>query len=127
LIFFAQTTVTMDIFYYLKTCDTCKRIIKTLNLPDSIKQINIKENPITPEQLDVLFTKTKSYSALVNPRAQLLKKRGIKASELSEEESKALILEHYSFLKRPVLIYQDEIFVGNAAATIEAAQKALHG
>lgn len=127
MIFFAQTTVTMDIFYYLKTCDTCKRIIKTLNLPDSIKQINIKENPITPEQLDVLFTKTKSYSALVNPRAQLLKKRGIKASELSEEESKALILEHYSFLKRPVLIYQDEIFVGNAAATIEAAQKALHG
>lgn len=127
MIFFAQTTVTMDIFYYLKTCDTCKRIIKTLNLPDSIKQINIKENPITPKQLDVLFTKTKSYSALVNPRAQLLKKRGIKASELSEEESKALILEHYSFLKRPVLIYQDEIFVGNAAATIEAAQKALHG
>ena len=117
----------MDIFYYLKTCDTCKRIIKTLNLPDSIKQINIKENPITPEQLDVLFTKTKSYSALINPRAQLLKKRGKKASELSEEESKALILEHYSFLKRPVLIYQDEIFVGNAAATIEAAQKALHG
>lgn len=117
----------MDIFYYLKTCDTCKRIIKTLNLPDSIKQINIKENPIAPKQLDVLFTKTKSYSALVNPRAQLLKKRGIKASELSEEESKALILEHYSFLKRPVLIYQDEIFVGNAAATIEAAQKALHG
>ena len=127
MIFFAQTTVTMDIFYYLKTCDTCKRIIKTLNLHDSIKQINIKENPITPKQLDVLFTKTKSYSALVNPRAQLLKKRGIKASELSEEESKALILEHYSFLKRPVLIYQNKIFVGNALATVEAAQKTLHG
>ncbi len=127
MIFFAQTTVAMDIFYYLKNCDTCKRIIKTLKLPHSIKQINIKENPLTPEQLDVLFTKTKSYSALLNSRAQLLKKRGIKASELSEEKNKALILEHYSFLKRPVLIYQDEIFIGNAAVTIEAAQKALCG
>lgn len=127
MIFFAQTIVAMDIFYYLKTCDTCKRIIKTLELPDSIKQINIKEKPLTPEQLDVLFTKTKSYSALLNSRAQLLKKRDLKASELSEQESRALILEHYSFLKRPVLIYQDEIFVGNAVATVEAAQKALHG
>ncbi|MBA22255.1 MAG: hypothetical protein CMP52_02790 [Flavobacteriales bacterium] len=117
----------MDIFYYLKTCDTCKRIIKNLELPDSIKQINIKEKPLTPEQLNVLFTKTKSYSALLNPRAQLLKKRGLKASELSEQESKALILEHYSFLKRPVLIYQNKIFVGNALATVEAAQKTLHG
>ena len=117
----------MDIFYYLKTCDTCKRIIKTLQLPDSIKQINIKENPITPEQLDMLFSKTKSYSALLNSRAQLLKKRRIKAAEVSEKKSKALILEHYSFLKRPVLIYQDEIFIGNAAVTIEAAQIALHG
>jgi len=127
LIFFVQTKFAMDIFYYLKTCDTCKRIIKTLQLPDSIKQINIKENPITPEQLDVLFSKTKSYSALLNSRGQLLKKRRIKAAEVSEKKSKALILEHYSFLKRPVLIYQDEIFIGNAAVTIEAAQIALHG
>tara|TARA_Y100000389_G_C17329050_1_gene447096 strand:+ start:537 stop:920 length:384 start_codon:yes stop_codon:yes gene_type:complete len=127
LIFFVQTKLAMDIFYYLKTCDTCKRIKKTLQLPDSIKQINIKENPITPEQLDILFSKTKSYSALLNSRAQLLKKRRIKAAEVSEKKSKALILEHYSFLKRPVLIYQDEIFIGNAAVTIEAAQIALHG
>ena len=127
MIFFVQTKLAMDIFYYLKTCYTCKRIIKTLQLPDSIKQINIKENPITPEQLDVLFSKTKSYSALLNSRAQLLKKRRIKAAEVSEKKSKALILEHYSFLKRPVLIYQDEIFIGNAAVTIEAAQIALHG
>jgi arsenate reductase len=56
----------------------------------------------------------------------LLRKRGLKASALSEENMRDLLLEHYSFLKRPVLIYQDELFIGNAPATIAAAEKVLH-
>ena len=116
----------MDIFYYLKSCDTCRRILKTLNLPDSVTIINIKENPLNKDQLAALFTQTKSYAALFNIRAQLLRKRGLKASELSEETMCDLLLEHYSFLKRPVLIYQGQLFIGNAPATIVAAEKALH-
>lgn len=127
MIFFAHRTLRMDIFYYLKSCDTCRRIIKTLNLPDSVVLINIKENPITADQLEVLFSKTNSYAALFNSRAQLLRKRGLKASELSEETMKDLLLEHYSFLKRPVLMFSDQLFIGNAKATISAAEKALHG
>tara|TARA_B110000208_G_scaffold55718_1_gene73138 strand:- start:435 stop:788 length:354 start_codon:yes stop_codon:yes gene_type:complete len=117
----------MDIFYFLKTCDTCKRIIKTLYIPDSVSLINIKENPLSSEQLNALFKSTKSYAALFNSRAQLLRKRGLKANELSEEEMKGLLLEHYSFLKRPILLYKEELFVGNSAATVEAAKKAIHG
>ncbi len=117
----------MEIFYFLKTCNTCKRIIKTLDIPDSVSLINIKENPISPEQLDALFKSTKSYVALFNSRAQLIRKRGLKASELSEEEIKDLLLEHYSFLKRPILIYNEELFIGNSETTVEAAKKAIHG
>tara|TARA_B100000767_G_scaffold187434_1_gene174824 strand:- start:6504 stop:6857 length:354 start_codon:yes stop_codon:yes gene_type:complete len=116
----------MNIFYFLKTCDTCKRIIKTLNIPRSVSLINIKENPISSEQLDALFKITNSYAALFNRRAQLIRKRGLKASDLSEEEIKNLILEHYSFLKRPVLIYKEELFIGNSAATVEAAKRTIH-
>ncbi len=116
----------MDIFYYLKSCDTCRRIIKTLSLPDSVTLINIKENPISTDQLAALFSLTNSYAALFNRRAQLLRKRGLKVSELSEETMRDLLIEHYSFLKRPVLIYQDQLFIGNAPATIVAAEKALH-
>ena len=117
----------MNTFFFLKTCDTCKRIIKTIDLPDSVSLINIKENPLDSDQLDALYKSTNSYAALFNSRAQLLKKRGLKASELSEEEMKNLLLEHYSFLKRPVLIYNQELFIGNSAATVKAAKKAIHG
>ncbi len=116
----------MNVFYYLNSCDTCKKIQKTLNLPDSIKLVNVKEYPLTRAQLSDLFEHTKSYKSLLNTRAQLLRKRGLKASALSEEESKALLLEHYSFLKRPILMYQNQAFIGNAAATVEAAKNALH-
>jgi len=116
----------MNIFYYLKSCDTCRRILKKLNLPDSVTLINIKENPLNKDQLAALFSQTNSHAALFNSRAQLLGKRGLKANELSEETVRDLLLEHYSFLKRPVLIYQDQLFIGNAPATIAAAEKSLH-
>jgi hypothetical protein len=35
-------------------------------------------------------------------------------------------LEHYTFLKRPVVLVDDTIFVGNAKKTVEAAKAALH-
>ena len=116
----------MDIFYYLKSCDTCRRILKKLSLPDSVTLINIKENPLNKDQLATLYSQTNSYTALFNSRTQLLRKRELKVSELSEETMRDLLLEHYSFLKRPVLIYHDKLFIGNAPAIIAAAEKALH-
>jgi arsenate reductase-like glutaredoxin family protein len=39
--------------------------------------------------------------------------------ELSEHDYKRLILEEYTFLKRPVLVIDDHIVVGNSKAAIE--------
>jgi len=36
-----------------------------------------------------------------------------------------LILEEYTFLKRPILVLEDRIFIGNAASVVQAAKAAL--
>ncbi len=115
----------MHLFYYLGSCDTCKRIMKTLALTNDIKQIDVKKNPLTAEQLEVLYKFSESYEALMNKRAQKLKE--IDKSSLDEAKIKALLLSHYTFLKRPVLLYQDKLYIGNAKATIVAAKTAIDG
>ena len=115
----------MQRFYYLSSCDTCKRIIKTLDLPESVSCIDIKKTPLQEEDLAMLYAHTQSYEALLNKRAQKLK--AIDKSSLTETRIKELLLSHYTFLKRPVLLLNDQLFVGNAKATVEAAKAALHG
>lgn len=115
----------MQRFYYLSSCDTCKRIIKTLELPNTVTLVDIKKTPLQEAELEELYRHTKSYEALLNKRAQKLKE--IDKSILTEDKIKSLLLDHYTFLKRPVLVLGDELFVGNAKATIAAAKAALHG
>ena len=66
-----------------------------------------------------------SYEALFSKRARLYKERNLKEKDLKEADFKQLLLEHYTFLKRPVLINNDEIFIGNSKKTIEMAQISL--
>jgi len=115
----------MNLFYYLSSCDTCKRIMKSLNLTDDITLIDIKKSPLTSSQLDDLYQLSGSYEALLNKRAQKLK--DMDKSTLSEHKIQSLLLEHYTFLKRPVLVYKEELFIGNAKATVAAAKAALDG
>lgn len=115
----------MNVFYYLSSCDTCKRIQKTLDLPNSITTVDIKKHPLNAEQLEELYNITQSYESLLNKRAQKLKE--IDKTSLTEKKIKELLLTHYTFLKRPVLLYQKQLFVGNTKSVIEAAKTALHG
>jgi len=115
----------MHLFYYLSSCDTCKRIMKTLALTKDIEQIDLKKNPLTATQLEILYHHSGSYEALLNKRAQKLKE--MDKSSLDEAAIKALLLSHYTFLKRPVLLYQDKMYIGNAKATVAQAKEALDG
>ncbi len=112
----------MKKIYHLSTCDTCKRIIKELNVPSDFVLQDIKTDAITQDQIEEMYSLTKSYEALFSKRARLYKERGLKDQQLTEEQYKELILEHYTFLKRPVILIEDQIFVGNAKKTIEAAK-----
>jgi arsenate reductase (glutaredoxin) len=112
--------------YYLSTCSTCSKILKELELPSDYDLQDIKTDPLTADQLTALHKRAGSYENLFSKRAQLYKQRGLKDKNLTEHDYKELLLEHYTFLKRPVLVVGDEIFIGNASKTIAEAKKAIH-
>ncbi|RZS99123.1 arsenate reductase family protein [Aquimarina brevivitae] len=113
--------------FYLSTCDTCKRILNELELPADFELQDIKTTAITPSQLEAMKVLAGSYEALFSKRARLYKERGLKDKNLSEQDIKELILEHYTFLKRPVLIADEEIFIGNSKKVVAAAKSYIHG
>lgn len=111
----------MKKIYYLKTCDTCKKIIKSLPNTDGFVLQDIKEEPITVKQLEEMHALAVSYEKLFSKRAKLYKERGMKDMNLTENDFKQYILEHYTFLNRPVIIVNDKIFVGNSPKNVAAA------
>ncbi len=115
----------MKKIYHLASCSTCVRIIKELNLPEETVLQNIKEEAISTEQLAEMAHLAGSYEALFSRRAMKYKSLGLAQKTLTESDYKALILEEYTFLKRPVLIINEQIFIGNAAKTVEQAKQAL--
>ena len=116
----------MKKIYFLKTCSTCIRIIKSLDLPNDVIFQDIKTEEITVKQLEELAEMAGSYEALFSKRAKLYKEMGLKDQNLTEDDFKNYILEHYTFLSRPVVVYNDKIFVGNSAKTVEAAKAFIH-
>ncbi len=113
--------------YHLASCSTCQRIIKELNIGEDFVQQNIKTEKITVKELELMANKVGSYEKLFSRRAMKYKSMGLKDKVLSEEDYKALILEEYTFLKRPVIIVGEEIFVGNAKKIVAAAKEAIEG
>lgn len=98
-----------------------------LSLPGDVILQNIKTQPISKNELEELKQLAGSYESLFSKRAQLYKERNLKSKSLDETDYKNLILEHYTFLKRPVLVLENQIFIGNASKTIQEALKALNG
>ena len=116
----------MSKIYYLSTCDTCKKIINELNLPDNFQLQDIKTEAITEGQIEQMRALTNSYESLFSKRARLYKSLDLKNKSLTDNDYKDYILEHYTFLKRPVIIYDNQIFIGNSKKTVEVAKMAIH-
>lgn len=115
----------MKKLYYLATCSTCIRIIKSLELDKQLEMQDIKTEKITESQLDQMADMAGSYEALFSRKAMKYKSMGLKDRVLNESDYKKLILEEYTFLKRPVAIVENQIFIGNAKSTIEQLGAAL--
>lgn len=112
----------MNKLYYLSSCSTCKRIINQWSLTKAIDLIDVKKTPLDEKNLKELYKITNSYETLFNKRAQMLKKLNLNINLLDENDFKRLLLSHYSFLKRPVLLLNRKIFVGNSKKNIEEAE-----
>jgi len=116
----------MHKIYHLGTCDTCQRIIKELQPLDGFELQDIKTEAITEKQLEEMHSLAGSYEGLFSKRARLYRQMGLHEKELSEADYKNLILEQYTFLKRPVILVDDQIFIGNSKKTVAAAREAIH-
>lgn len=110
--------------YFLQTCDTCRRILKEVPT-DGFERIEIKAHPITVSQLEEMHQLSGSYEALFNKRAKLYTAMDLKNQDVSEKDFKQYLLEEYTFLKRPVFIIDDEIFIGNSKKTIEELKEKI--
>ena len=100
--------------YFLSTCSTCKRIIKENGYEKKgfVFQ-DIKTEKITPEQLDELKNLVGSYEALFSRRSLKYKSMGLKDKKLTETDYRTLILEEYTFLKRPVVLSGRKVIIGS--------------
>jgi arsenate reductase len=110
--------------YFLQTCDTCRRILKEINT-DGFERQEIKANNITVAQLDEMYKLSGSYEDLFNKRAKLYKAMDLKNQTLSELDYKQYLLDEYTFLKRPVFIVEEEIFIGNSKKVIEKLKEKI--
>lgn len=102
------------------------RILKTLNVSSEYILQDIKEEEITVSQLEEMHKLSGSYEALFSKRAKLYKEMDLKNQALSERDFKHYILEHYTFLKRPVIIFGDNIFIGNSKKVVDAANNLIN-
>lgn len=115
----------MDIIYYLASCDTCRKIIKSLPKEHDFKFHDIKQDPITVADLEKMRELSGSYEALFSKKAQLYKSMDLKNKSLTEDDYKKYVLEHYTFLSRPVFIIKDKIYIGNTQQNMLQVMKAL--
>ena len=111
----------MKKLYYLSTCSTCTRIINELGelLTDFEKQ-DIKTKQMTLDQVDQMKELSGSYESLFSRKAMKYRSLGLGEKTLTEKDYRTLIQEEYTFLKRPVFIVNDQIFIGNSKKVIES-------
>ena len=116
----------MKKMYHLAACSTCAAIIKDTGVDKKgIELQDIKTEKITPVQIDEMAKLAGSYESLFSRVALKYRSMGLNTKKLSEKDFRKLILEEYTFLKRPVLIAGSEIFIGNSPKNVKAAEEAL--
>jgi arsenate reductase (glutaredoxin) len=116
----------MKEIYHLGNCTTCRAIIKETKIDKAgFDMQDIKSEKITPAQIDAMKKMAGSYEALFSRRAVKYKEMGLKDKALTEKDYRQLILDEYTFLKRPVVIINDKIFIGSEKKNVAELKKAV--
>ena len=115
----------MKRIYLLSSCSTCQRILKQINPSADVEVIDVKVQNIDTETLDWIKSKVGSYEALFSKRALKFKSLGLNQMQLTEADYRKYMLEEYTFLKRPFMIFDDQVFIGNTAKEVEKAKIAF--
>ena len=116
----------MKKIYHLATCSTNQKILKDVGATKKKATLqDIKSEPITPVQLDEMKKLAGTYEALFSRKAMKYRSMGLHEKQLTEKDYRKLILEEYTFLKRPVAIVNNRIFIGSTKAVVEELKNAL--
>lgn len=116
----------MKKIYHLANCTTCQRILKEIKPGPEFKLQDIKSESITASQLDQMAKLAGSYEALFSRVALKYRSMGLNEMELKEKDYRKYILEEYTFLKRPVMVSDNQIFIGNSPKNV-TAMKVISG
>ena len=98
---------------------------KSLPKEHDFKFHDIKQDPITAAELEKMRELSGTYEALFSKKAQLYKSMDLKNKSLTEDDYKKYIMDHYTFLSRPVFIIKDKIYIGNTQQNMLQVMKAL--
>lgn len=116
----------MKKIFHLSSCSTNVRILKEINPGTDVVLQDIKQEGIDEATLDMLKEKMGSYEALFSKKAMKYRSMGLNEMNLTEADYKKYMLEEYTFLKRPFMINGEEVFIGNAKSTVDAAVKSFN-
>ena len=108
----------MKRIYHLSTCSTCKKIIQEINPTADVELIDIKQTNIDEETLDWLKSKVGSYEALFSKRAIKFRELTPNQIPVNDDDFKPLLLQEYTFLKRPFIIDGEHIAIGNSKSEV---------
>ena len=115
----------MKVLFHSTTCTTCQRILKDWKPGRDVVLRDIKSEPITPKEVDLMAKLSGSYESLFSRIAIKYRGMGLNKKKLTEKDYRKYIMQEYTFLKRPVLILGDQIFIGNSPKNVAVAKKAL--
>lgn len=101
------------------------RILKELGDVKGLVLQDIKTEPMTSKQVAEMKDMAGSYEALFSRRAMKYRSMGLNEKKLTEKDYKKYILAEYTFLKRPVMIFDGQIFIGNSKKVVAAAKESL--
>jgi arsenate reductase (glutaredoxin) len=111
--------------FYLSNCGTCKKILDDIKPPKSILLQDIKSEKITKDQVEEMAKLAGGYEALFSKIAMKYRSMGLNELKLTENDYKKYILEEYTFLKRPVIVFNNKIFIGSSKSSVLAAKEEI--
>jgi arsenate reductase (glutaredoxin) len=104
----------MNKFYWLPNCSTCVKAKKFLDANGiEINELrDIKANKLSRAEIENLVEIIGDADKLFSRRAIKYRELGLNKREVSTAEMLDLMTEEYTFIKRPVLVINDEAVAG---------------
>jgi len=102
------------VLYWLPHCSTCKKAAQFLdNQSVKISEFrNLKENPLSRGEVEKLAEKVGGANELFSRRAVKYREMKLNERKLSDAEMLDLMASEYTFIKRPVLVFDDKAIAG---------------